>query len=68
MSVSILFDVSTCRRKATLVQILRNLGGSPGLVVMGGDLCSKGHGFKSWRRILDAHNIFIFVVRLLMVV
>ena len=28
-------------------------GGSPGLVVMGGDSCSKGHGFESQRRILD---------------
>ena len=39
-------------------------GGSPGLVVMGGDLCFKGHGFESRRHILDGHNIFshIFVV------
>ena len=26
-----------------------------GLVVMGGDSCSKGHGFESRHRILDGH-------------
>ena len=30
-------------------------GGSPGLVVMGDDSCSKGCGFESWCRIQDAH-------------
>ena len=34
------------------------LGGSPGLVVMGGDSRSKGHEFESRRRILDGHDIF----------
>ena len=45
-------------------------GGSPGLVVMGGDSCSKGRGFESRRRILDGHNIFshIFVVKIVMFV
>ena len=33
-------------------------GESPGLVVMGRDLRSKGHGFKSRRRILDGDDIF----------
>ena len=33
-------------------------GGSPGLVVMGGDSSSEGRGFKSQRRILDVHDIF----------
>jgi len=33
-------------------------GGSPGLVVMGYDSCSKGRGFKSRHCILDIHNIF----------
>ena len=33
-------------------------GRSPGLVVMGGDSRSKGHGFESQRRILDGHDIF----------
>ena len=31
------------------------LGGSPGLVVMGGDSRSEGRGFKSQCRILDGH-------------
>ena len=46
------------------------LGGNPGLVVMGGGLCSIGHGFESRRHILDRHNIFshIFVVRIVMFV
>ena len=30
-------------------------GGSPGLVVMGRDSRSKGHGFESRHRILDGH-------------
>ena len=30
-------------------------GGSPGLVVMGGDSCSKGLEFESWHRILVGH-------------
>ena len=35
-----------------------DLGGSPGLMVMGGDSCSKGCDFESWRQILDGHDIF----------
>ena len=31
------------------------MGGSPGLVLMGRDSRSKGHGFKSRHRILDGH-------------
>ena len=31
------------------------VGGSPGLVIVEGDSCSKGCGFESWRRILDGH-------------
>ena len=31
------------------------MGGSPGLVVKGGDSCSKGRGFESWHRILEGH-------------
>ena len=44
--------------------------GSPGLMVMGGDSCSKGRGFVSRRLKLDGHNIFshIFVVRIVMFV
>ena len=32
-----------------------NMGGSPGLVVMGDDSCPKGSGFKSQCGILDGH-------------
>ena len=28
---------------------------SPGPVLIGDDLCSRGHGFESWRPILDGH-------------
>ena len=38
-------------------QIIR-FGGSPGLVVMGGDSCSEGRGFESRCHILDGHDIF----------
>ena len=31
------------------------LGASPGLVVMGGDSCSKGREFESRQRTLDGH-------------
>ena len=41
----------------TLINMWRP-GGSPGLVVMGVDSRSKGHGFESWHRILDGHDIF----------
>ena len=27
-------------------------------MVMGGDSRSRGHGFESWRRILDGHDHF----------
>ena len=43
------------------------LGGSPGLVVMGDDSCSKGCEFESRCHILDGHlDIFshLFVVKL----
>ena len=36
----------------------RQLGGSPGLVVMGDDSCLRGHGFESRHRILNGHDIF----------
>ena len=32
--------------------------GSPGLVVVGDDPCSIGHGFESQHQILDGHDIF----------
>ena len=36
------------------------LGGSPGLVVMGGHSCAKGCEFKSRHHILDGH-FFTFI-------
>ena len=39
------------------------MGGSPGLVVMGRDSCSKGRGFESWHSILDGHFSHIFIVK-----
>ena len=38
-----------------VTKIFINLGGSPGIVVMGRDSHSKGHGFESRHRILDGH-------------
>ena len=40
------------------------MGGSPDLMVMGDDSCSKGCGFESWRHILDGH-LDIFYIDLL---
>ena len=40
------------------------LGGSPGLVVMGGDSHSEGRGFESRCRILDGHFFTLIVVKL----
>ena len=34
------------------------MGGSPGLVVVGGNSYSDGRGFESWRHIQDGHDIF----------
>ena len=36
-------------------KVIRHLDGSPGLVVMGGDSCSRGRGFKSQHHILYGH-------------
>ena len=36
------------------------MGGSPGLVVTGGDSCAQEHEFKSWHHILDGH-FFTFI-------
>ena len=40
----------------------------PGLVVMGRDSRSKGHGFESWHRILDGHFSHKFVLKIVMFV
>ena len=44
------------------------MGGSPGLVVMWGDSCSKGREFESQQCILDWHFSHLFVVRIVMFV
>ena len=44
--------------------IIYRVGGSPGLVVMGGDSCSESHKFEFWPRILDGHFFtYLFVVK-----
>ena len=40
------------------------MGGSPGLVVMGGDSCSEGRGFESQHHILCGNFSHIFVVKI----
>ena len=40
------------------------MGGSPGLVAMGGDLYSKAGGFESQHHILDVHFSHLSVVKL----
>ena len=37
------------------------VGGIPGLVVVGGDSCSNGRGFKSQHRILDKYFQIYFL-------
>ena len=39
------------------------MGGSPGLLVMGGDSYREGRGFESQHHILDGHYYHIFVVK-----
>ena len=43
-------------------QVGLKVGGSPGLVVMGGDSCSEGCGFESQHRILDGHFFHIYLL------
>ena len=40
------------------------MGGSPGLVVMGGHSCTEGHVFESQYHILDGHFSHVFVVKI----
>ena len=42
------------------------IGGSPGLVVMGRGSRSEGRGFESWYHILDGHFSHLFVVKIVM--
>ena len=53
---------ATSRGITTLVITKQNLGGSPGLVVMGGGSCSEGRGFESLHRIQEWHFAHLFVV------
>ena len=53
---------------AVPTQKISRLGGSPGLVVMGGYSCSEGHGFKSQHRMLDGHFSNWFVDKIVMFV
>ena len=40
------------------------VGQEPGLVVMGGDSCSKGREFESQHQLLDIHFSHLFVVKI----
>ena len=42
--------------------------GSPGLMYIGDNSCSRGHGFKSKRRILDGHFSYLSVVKFVLFV
>ena len=46
---------TTCFDQSELVAKLSQKGGSPGLVVMGGDSSFESRGFESPQRILDGH-------------
>ena len=46
----------------------QHVAGSSGLVIMGGDSCSDGCGFKSQHCILDGHFSRAFVVKIVMFV
>ena len=53
------FDQVLCQRRLDQFFVKQKAPNCrPGLVVMGGDSCSKGHGFESQRHILDGHDIF----------
>ena len=65
------FYIDSSSKQTKLFKLkINSEGGSPGLVVMGGDSCSEGRGFQSQRNILDGHNSFshIFVVKIEMFV
>ena len=50
--------------KIILQKKTHKLGGSPGLMVMGGDSCYEGCGFESHHQIQDGHFTRIFVVKI----
>ena len=53
------------KRKLRKISKKISMGGSPGLVVMGGDSCSKDCEFESWLHILDGHFPHLFVVKII---
>ena len=46
---------------------IEQLGVNPGLVVMGRDSHSKGHGFESRQCLLDGHFSHVFAVKIVMI-
>ena len=50
-----LIEIMSLKLFCTKSNLFWAVGGSPGLVVMGGDSCSKGLEFESWHCILDGH-------------
>ena len=53
---SFVFDLVLCNDRKFLMHKNANIeGGSPGLVVMGMDSCSKGCKFESCHHILNGH-------------
>ena len=44
------------------------MGGSPGLVVMGGDSCAKSREFESWHHIMDGHFSHLFDIKIVICV
>ena len=59
-------DPTSCCDHVRSINKTNSMGGSPGLVVMGGDSCSEGCGFESQHCILDGHFSHIFVVKIVM--
>ena len=55
-------QIKVCKRRKIYSRCVK----SPGLVLMGIDSRSKGHGFKSRYRILDGHFSHLFVVKIVM--
>ena len=59
----------SCSAAVTALRCLyseENLGGNPGLVVLGGDSCSVGGGFESQHCMLDGHFSRLFVVKIVL--
>ena len=53
-------NTNLCRKGNYHLKLLK----SSGIVVIGGDSCSEGHGFKSLHYILDGHFSHLFVVKI----